>query len=366
MMRRRESSAHSASPAGAQPRVPWAHAIAERWSGLIGDHAERNRVVEVVGRALMPSTANNYGRRFGRFVDWCEQQPDKPCPLPANTGTVLRWLAADVTADGAVAAQSLQGYLSAINSIHSDLDFTPPALGHLVRRFRAGLAHEQADCGRDAMRVYLPPPVVSRLFDWALALDFHRVQPRVQFAFRAAVATVFTFVFFARGATGAQLRVQDVRRSVAGITVTLNHEKGKRQLKWGRTITIPPGSVPGLEDLLAKWESCRGDDLKPEEGYYALPWAERKRTFPASAINNWLAEALAQLDDVAPPKGDVWTGHSLRKGAASGSAAEGVPLDRTCWMGGWSIQSRVVFDYIDPTCPKTAASRRFFGWLRPA
>ena len=35
-------------------------------------------------------------------------------------------------------------------------------------------------------------------------------------------------------------------------------------------------------------------------------------------------------------------------------------------LDGWSIQSRVVFDYIDPTCPQTAASRRFLGWLRPA
>ena len=366
MMRRRERSARPAPPDGAQPRVPWVHAIAERWSELIGDHAERDRIVDVVGRALMPSTAENYGRHFGRFVDWCERQPDKPSPLPASTGTVLRWLAADVTAGGAVAAQSLQGYLSALNSIHADLDFELPALGHLVRRFRAGLAHEQADRGRDAMRVYLPPPVVSRLLDWALALDLRRKPPRVQFAFRAAVATVFTFVFFARGATGAKLRVKDVRRSVAGLTVTLDHEKGKRQLKWGRTITIPPGSVPGLEELLDKWEAFRGDDLKPDEGYYALPWAERKRAFSTSAINDWLAEALAQLDDVAPPEGDAWTGHSLRKGAASGSAAEGVPLDRTCWMGGWSVQSRVVFDYIDPTCPQTAASRRFFGWLRPA
>ena len=106
--------------------------------------------------------------------------------------------------------------------------------------------------------------------------------------------------------------------------------------------------------------------MKPSDGYYVLPWAERKRSFPTSAINGWLSEALAQLDGVEAPEGESWTGHSLRKGAASGSAAEGAPLDRTCWMGGWSIQSKVVFDYIDPTCPQSAATRRFFGWLRPA
>ena len=39
-------------------------------------------------------------------------------------------------------------------------------------------------------------------------------------------------------------------------------------------------------------------------------------------------------------------------------------LDRICWCGGWSILSRAVHDYIDPTCPTSLAARRFFGWLR--
>jgi hypothetical protein len=32
-------------------------------------------------------------------------------------------------------------------------------------------------------------------------------------------------------------------------------------------------------------------------------------------------------------------------------------------MGGWSIRSAAVHDYIDATCPDTPAARRFFGWL---
>ena len=44
--------------------------------------------------------------------------------------------------------------------IHS-LGFEQPALGRLVRQFRAGLAHEQTDRGRDAMRVYLPLPILG-------------------------------------------------------------------------------------------------------------------------------------------------------------------------------------------------------------
>ena len=70
---------------------------------------------------------------------------------------MLRWLAADVTASDRVRAGSLQPYLSAINRVHRDMDEQEPALGHLVQQYRRGLAHRQADAGRGARRVYLPP-----------------------------------------------------------------------------------------------------------------------------------------------------------------------------------------------------------------
>ena len=58
----------------------------------------------------------------------------------------------------------------------------------------------------------------------------------------------------------------------------------------------------------------------------------------------------------------------VRPGAAT--ACERAPrvarrrsLFRICFMGGWSVRSAAVYDYIDATCPDTPAARRFFGWL---
>ena len=73
-------------------------------------------------------------------------------------------------------------------------------------------------------------------------------------------------------------------------------------------------------------------------------------------------EILGHLGESAPA-GEAWSGHSLRKGAASGAGAIDVALFRICYMGGWSIRSAAVHDYIDATCPDTPAARRFFGWL---
>ena len=68
----------------------------------------------------------------------------------------------------------------------------------------------------------------------------------------------------------------------------------------------------------------------------------------------------------AAPQGETWSGHSLRKGAASASDAIGVSLAKICYVGGWSSKSDAVKDYIDPTCPACDAGRRYFGWLLPA
>ena len=336
----------------------------------IGDVPQREAIVRTISRALAPSTAESYGSHVARFVAFCEAQPDQPSPLPASTATVLRWLAGDVCVGGKVQAGSLQPYLSAVNRVHRDLGFDEPALGHLIQSYKSGLAHEHTASGRSSERVYLPPPVVERILSWALQLDLRGADQHTQLSFRAAVAVVFTFCFFARGATGAALRSKHVRPGPDGaLLVTLDHEKGKAKLARSRLLTIPAGSIPGLDELLAKWATFRGK-LRDDDSFYALPF-ERMRAgarcvhFASAQIDKWLQLVLQRLG-VSAPAGETWSGHSLRKGAASGAAAIGVALDRICHMGGWSIHSKVVHDYIDPTCSSSPAAYRFFGWLLPA
>ena len=92
----------------------------------------------------------------------------------------------------------------------------------------------------------------------------------------------------------------------------------------------------------------------------ALPSTARAGTVSVT----WLSVCLAQLG-AAPLAGEKWSGHSLRKCAASWAAAPcGVALHKICYVSGWSIKSKAVFDYIDPTYPNTPACLRFFGWLR--
>jgi len=194
---------------------------AER-SAANGKNALLPRIQSVVSRSLAGSTAENYGSHLARFIEWCKMQPDRPSPLPVSTATVLRWLAADVTAADRVKAGSLQPYLSAINRVHRDSEYDEPALGHLVQQFRRGLAHRQADAGRGARRVYLPPDVIERLLLWALSCSLERLRADAALArrFRAAFAVVLSYCLFVRGGTGSALLDGHVRRSASSITVT--------------------------------------------------------------------------------------------------------------------------------------------------
>lgn len=340
--------------------LPWAEALREHWRTQFGECAEGEEIVELLTHSLAPTTAASYGRHVARFAAWCASQPDKPSPLPASTSTVVRWLVADVVVGDRVKADSLQPYLSAVNRVHRDLELDEPALGHVVQQVRRAVALRQADLGRDGQRVYLPAPVMERVLEWALSQPLEALRGSAALAelYRAAAAVVLVFVIFCRGDTGSSLRAGDVRRSAAGISITLDREKGKRIRGVARVITLPPGAVPGLEQLLSRWEALRGG-VADDAPYLAF---DGERSLPSTQIDTWLQRVLGHLGE-RPPASESWSGHSLRKGAASGAGAIDIPLFRICYIGGWSIKSHAVHDYIDATCPDTPAARRFFGWL---
>jgi integrase/recombinase XerD len=324
----------------------------------MGDVPEAARVAEVMAAALTDGTIETYSRHFIRFATWCEQR--SLCPLPASTDTVLRWLAGDVCSGSRVQAKSLKVYLAAINTLHSDLEMERPAVGRRIQRFKAGLA-KVASRTRGAARTYVPAWVVERAHLHGLAMtDVELATDAGRRRLQAIVATVFTYCFVARGGSGTALLACDVRFSDAGLHVTLGVEKTRHAASVSRVLTLDISRIPGLEQLLRRWEAVRGP-LPDGYSYYALPG---QRNFPTTQVDAWLKEVLDHLG-VQAPAGEAWTGHSLRIGAASAMDAAGVSMRRICHMGGWASQSSAVKDYIDPTCPSSDAGRRYFAWLLP-
>ena len=182
----------------------------------------------------------------------------------------MRWLGGDVCATDKVQAKSLQPYLSAINTLHEDMEMPAPALGRRIRRFRAGLGHVLAK-GRSAARTYVPAYIIAQAHEVGLALDDEVLATKAgRKLLQAIVATVFTYVFFARGGSGAALRAHDVRLSSAGLHITIGKEKTRHCASVSRVLTIISSRIAGLDALLSKWEAVRGPVPKGAS-YYALP-----------------------------------------------------------------------------------------------
>ena len=126
------------------------------WRGRLGTGTGTAAALHFLDRRLAPSTMNNYNSQWSKFSTFCATaKPDALQALPASHTTIACYIGY-LGERGTVHAASLQPYLSAINNVHRDFDFDPPALGHLVARVRAGLADAQALVHKKDARLQLP------------------------------------------------------------------------------------------------------------------------------------------------------------------------------------------------------------------
>jgi hypothetical protein len=186
------------------------------------------------------------------------------------------------------------------------------------------------------------------------------------------------FLFFARPSASANTLNADLVITPApqvGIQLLPRETKGKGRVQPhklaplfvpGAVFTNPVGGLPPVDlvALLVEYRQLRDRCFGGQAPVHmwAVPGEDVPR-YRSKHMNVWLKTAL-NLTLKFPPPGYTWTGHSMRKGAASAASAAGVPLPKICHYGGWSVTSGVVSrDYIDPTYPITPAGSFFFSWL---
>ena len=116
-----------------------------------------------------------------------------------------------------------------------------------------------------------------------------------------------------------------------------------------------------VEQLLQKWYDRSGEFQKGQSQFWSLPTDSGKLEPPV--ITKWLTRCC-ELVNCSPPKGQVWTGHSLRSGGASACQAIDVPLFYIMHFGIWKSMEAVQ-RYLSALVTASDAAYLFFGWLRP-
>jgi hypothetical protein len=327
--------------------------------------------VRLLIHGMAPRSYTTYASGFNKFMHYCADVGLDP--LLTEESDVVRYIAW-LGLEGRVHADSLQPYLSAINRFLRDHMLEPVAQGLLVSSTRKALKLAQLPLTEVPVRVALPADVVFAILQWACecASSFPSGFSLTTFTqFRCALAVVTTIAFFCRASTGLAALTEDLvvdlgehhggihlyERSVKG----RSHERAHRK----PLLFIPSSALPELTSLLHVYKTVRSKIFFTVPArFWSLPGEDVSR-WSSSLLTQWLQSSCA-LVNASPPPGLSWTSHSLRKGAASAAAAQGVILPKIRYFGGWSVGSTVLErDYIDPTVLPSAGGHAFFAWLAP-
>eukprot|EP00873_Tetraselmis_striata_P034860 jgi/Tetstr1/455124/TSEL_041976.t1 len=306
-----------------------------------GSYELGQRTLDLLSSSLTAQTLKSYAGRLSQFAEFCHDS-ENISPLEATTANVVRYVAW-IGERGHIGAKSLQPYLSAINTFFELHNFDPIAKDSLhLTSARRGLMLRQ-----------------RRLEEY-------------QYDFRALMASVVNFMFFARGLTGVSCRVRDVHVDDYNITLQVYCEKGsagRRGRDDMRVLLLPVTEHPRIARLLRHFiDTIQSVPLvivaMAETNFWAVAPSEQSKPWTAATMSDWLSTAV-RLVGVVPPAGTSWTSHSLRKGAASAANAIGVPLSHIRYQGGWATNSDVVLDYIDPNVLPSPGAWFFFGHIAP-
>ena len=307
-------------------------------------------------------TRASYSEKWDRFVQFCTHAlPDVYSMrarrfLPASSRTVLLYLSF-LSDEGRVHEGSLNPYLAAINQMHEDNGLANPAVSHFVKLTRKGFAAAEAASGhRATSRVPVPAPVMLDILRLGLKTDDIDV-------LRKCAAVVMGFAWFNRADTGTQLRREDVSIDERGISIDARSKTTAPNVSCTMTrvhdVRYDPDSM--VEQLIRKWY-VRSEPLHtPHSQFWSLP--SDKAELQPSIITKWLTQCCS-LVNCSPPKGQSWTGHSLRSGGASACQAIDIPLFYIMHFGIWRSMEAVQ-RYLSALVTASDAAYLFFGWLRP-
>eukprot|EP00873_Tetraselmis_striata_P003119 jgi/Tetstr1/423383/TSEL_014069.t1 len=332
--------------------------------------SELQEPCEATFRSLSAQTLKSYAGRLSQFAEFCHDS-ENISPLEATTATVVRYVAW-IGERGHIAAKSLQPYLSAINTFFELHNLVPIAKDSLhLTSASSGLMLRQRRLDAAPLRVPLPADVAYRFVSKA-ELIVSAPYPESHLDYRALLASVVNFLFFARGLTGVSCRVQDVHVDTYNITLQIYREKGRAGRRGPgdlRVLLLPVSEHPRVARLLHYFiDNVQSVPLVTvglaASNFWAVNVAEQSKPWTAATMSDWLSTAI-NLVNAAPPAGTSWTSHSLRKGAASAANAIGTPLSHIRYQGGWATNSDVVLDYIDPNVLPSPGAWFFFGHIAP-
>ena len=307
-----------------------------------------------------PSTVKSYDQKWLKFENFTAQvQDDAGAPrmsaLPASSQTVVAYLGY-LLESGSISAKSLQPYLSAINAVHNDFEYPPPACGHLVKLARKGFAELQGSS------MLQPQQVTAFPAEHMFTIVRYGLRPNTsKHHIRVCACLAAQFAFFSRADSGVLLtainaQVSDTTLSINQAAKNVARNQAAPSSRLSSAIDDPDNYFNKLQ---LRWKILRNH--RDSDLYWFFEDDSASLSKNSGIITEWLLLLLIELDIPTPP-GVKWTGHSLRRGGASAAHAIGVSIAVIMAWGLWKSLASALL-YIDVSVRPSSEALFFFGHL---
>eukprot|EP00873_Tetraselmis_striata_P026747 jgi/Tetstr1/447011/TSEL_034469.t1 len=315
-----------------------------------------------MGSAIFGDLMRDYERRV--FEATVAKAPKQPLLLGWRQQLQVADVDEDVAVDAGVAAKDAFG---SDELGQRTLDLLSNSLTAQTLKSYAGRLSQFAEFCHDSENISPLEATTATVVRYVVWIEY-------QHDFRALMASVVNFMFFARGLIGVSCRVRDVHVDDYNITLQTYREKGRagrREPDDLRVLLLPVSEHPRVARLLHHFiDTIQSVPLATvalaETNFWAVTPSEQSKPSTAATMSDWLSTAVRLVGAAPPAAGTSWTSHSLRKGAAYAANAIGVPLSHIRYQGGWATNSDDVgLDYIHPNVLPSPGAWFFFGHIAP-
>jgi integrase len=317
-------------------------------------------VDRIIYARVVPATRAREATVLKRLLNYLEYRLGRDAPLlPARKEDILSWLG---ETSGHVTYGTVQSWVSDLKRVFVDMDVDCAALDSAW--FRGGLKGLRKIKGNTKPRQAMPIPLPALSMIVASALRGDAAPSVYQLTIAAALSLGFgcflrsgEFTYDKFDPT-IHLRRRDVNLATEPPTLRIRFSKMDR-VGQGRTVPIPRVTNPRLLHLCPVTLLRRlfaAFPVDPEAPLFSLSPSRLLPYFPASKFIAELRFLLAQNGIRDQPDGRVYSGHSLRRGAATWAAELGYSDNEIMHLGRWSPTTMRGGHqrYVEPTIQRKA------------
>ncbi|WPO69926.1 tyrosine-type recombinase/integrase [Streptomyces sp. KN37] len=308
------------------------------------------------GRA--DSTRRAYREDRAAFIAWCAEKGEQP--LPATQDLLVEYVThltrtPRPRTGRPSAPSSLERILSAITTMHAELDLPRPetkGARTVIAGYKHQLAVDKKPGGKQRQATAALPPALRKML---AALDRDTLIGK-----RDAAMLLLGYAAATRSSELVSIDIGEPVESDEGYLLSIYRVKMKKYTESAIAYGTNPATCPvrALRSLIAGMREA-GRTEGPlfvridRHGRVAPPMTRRGKPIgdPSGRLTaDAASDVIERLADAAGLEGR-WRGHSLRRGFATAAVRGRAPMVRVARQGGWADNSTSLSRYFDEGDP---------------